>query len=403
MLRKVKKLVPRPLIRYGIHLPRAVAANLRYGFPGRKIKVIGVTGTDGKTTTVNMIYKILKDSGKKVSMISTINAEIGGKSFDTGFHVTTPSPFMIQKFLHQAKKAGDEYMVLEVTSHSLDQFRVLGVRFEVGVITNITHEHLDYHKTYKNYLNAKAKLIKRARWAILNYDDKPFTTLVKKTHGKIISFGLNPKSDFNPHTFPLKLKIPGRYNIYNALAAASVGSVLGLNSKAVKRSLESFAGLKGGMEEIKNNLGIQVVVDFAHTPNALENALSALKSQKKGKLISVFGCASERDTQKRPLMGNISAKFSDITIITDEDPRFEDPMKIINAIAKGAKQAGAKEGKDLFYEPDRKEAILLALRMARRGDTIGIFGKGHELSMNYKGKETPWSDQGAVRENLALV
>lgn len=400
MLRRVKKLIPQPLINLGGHLPRAVLANLSYGFPGRKVKVIGVTGTDGKTTTVNMIYKILKDAGKSVSMISTINAQTGGKSYDTGFHVTTPSPFMIQKFLNQAKVAGDQYMVLEVTSHSLDQFRVWGIRFDIGVITNITHEHLDYHGSFDNYLNAKARLIRGVRYAILNRDDPPYQKLIQKTSSKIISFGLTQAADFNPHTFPLKLKIPGKYNLLNAEASAAVGVSLGIAKKNIKQSLESFGGLTGRMEEIKNNLDIKIVVDFAHTPNALENALQTLKSQSRGRLISVFGCASERDIQKRPLMGKISGKFADITVLTDEDPRFEDSMKIIEEIAKGARLSGAKEGTNLFFEPNRQQAIIQALKMARRGDTIGIFGKGHERSINYNGVETPWSDQEAVAHAL---
>ncbi|MBI4036986.1 UDP-N-acetylmuramoyl-L-alanyl-D-glutamate--2,6-diaminopimelate ligase [Candidatus Daviesbacteria bacterium] len=392
MKRLIRKLVPNRLVNLGKHLPEGVMANIQYGFPGKKLRVIGVTGTDGKTTTVNLIYQMLKDVGKKVSMISTINSP--------GLHVTSPNPFLLQKLLKKSLENGDEFMVLEVTSHALEQFRVWGIKFEIGVVTNITHEHLDYHGTFEKYFQAKAKLIKNVKWAILNKDDANFDKLVNLTTGKIISFGLKKSADVSPFNFPLKLKIPGEYNVYNAEASAAVGMVLGLDQLKIKKSLEHFAGLVGRMEKIKNNLGVKIVVDFAHTPNALEQALKTLRSQtwsgKVGKIISVFGCAGARDVEKRPMMGKISAKLADITILTDEDPRYEDRNKIIDVIAKAATSAGAVEGETLFREPDRGKAIKLAIKMAQKGDTVGIFGKGHEKSMNYQGKEKLWSDQRAV-------
>lgn len=376
-------------------------ANIQYGFPSKKLRVIGVTGTDGKTTTVNIIYQILKDAGKKVSMISTINAVIGNKTYDTGFHVTSPASRDIQKFLKLSQQAGDEFVVLEVTSHALEQFRVWGINFEVGVITNITHEHLDYHGTFEKYLQAKAKLIKNAKYALLNRDDENFNRLKDMASGKVQTFGLDKDADLNPVNFPLRLKIPGEYNIYNALAAALVGQVLGLEEKVIQNSLQNFTGLPGRMEEIKNNKGIKVFVDFAHTPNALENALKALRPLASGKLIAVFGCASQRDIQKRPLMGEIAGKLADITVLTDEDPRFEDRNKIIEEIAQGSYSEGAEEGSSLFKEPDRKKALALALNLAKKGDVVGIFGKGHEETMNYKGIEKPWSDREVVLKALS--
>ena len=401
MLRRIRRLIPNSFVNYGKHLPAAVLANLRYGFPGRKIKVIGVSGTDGKTTTVNMLYKILKDAGKKVSMISTINAEIAGKTFDTGFHVTSPDRADVQKFLRQAVKTGDEFMILEVTSHGLAQFRAWGIPFEIGVITNITHEHLDYHGSYDNYLNAKSLLIKNARCVVLNQDDASFEKLRGKTSGRIFTYGLKKNSDLNPQNFPLKLKLPGEYNLYNAEAAALVGKILGIDKGVIKRSLENFTSLIGRMEKIKNNRGIKVVVDFAHTPNALENALKALRPQTSGRLISVFGCAGARDIGKRPMMGEISAKLADITVLTDEDPRFEDRGEIIDQITKAALKNGAVEGKTLFRQPDRAKAIKMAIYLAKKGDTVGIFGKGHEKSMNYRGVEKPWSDQKSALKALS--
>ncbi len=400
MKKLIRKLVPNKVVNYGEHLPAAVLANLRYGFPSKKLTVIGVTGTDGKTTTSNMIYQILKDAGKKVSLVSTIYAVIGDKEYDTGFHVTNPSPFALQSYLKQAQKADSEYMVLEVTSHGLDQYRTWGIKFDVGVITNITSEHLDYHKTWENYFLAKAKLIKNVGVAVLNHDEEHFNRLSKLTKGKVVSFGMSKLADFNPRKFALNLKILGEFNILNAEAAAAVGVSLGIKSDDIKKTLNNFDNLAGRMEEIENNRGIKIVVDFAHTANALEQALKTLRKETKGKLISVFGAASERDTIKRPFMGEVAGKFADITILTIEDPRFEEPMKIIKEIAMGAKEVGAAEEKNLFYEPDRQKAIDLAVSMAQKGDLVGIFGKGHEKTMNIKGIETAWSDQEAVKRAL---
>lgn len=395
-----RKFIPQWVIDYTKHLPEAILANFEYGFPSKKLRFIGVTGTDGKTTVVNMIYKILKDAGRRVSMVSTINAEIGMKSFDTGFHVTSPPASEIQRYLKMAADNDDEFFVLEVTSHALSQFRVWGINFEVGIITNITHEHLDYHKTFENYLKTKAKLIKNVKWAVLGRDDTNFDRLKKMTSGQVLSFGLSANADLNPKTFPLNLKIPGEFNMQNSLAAAGASKAIGVDEMLIKKSLESFTSLPGRMEEIKNDNGIKVVVDFAHTPNALENALRTLKRETKGKLISVFGAASERDTKKRPLMGEISAKLADITVLTDEDPRFESSEKIINEIAEGALKVGAEGNVNLFKIPDRAKAIKQAINLAKKGDIVGIFGKGHEKSMDYKGKQLPWSDQKMALQAL---
>lgn len=401
MKRILRKLIPQKVINYSKHLPTAVVANLKYRFPSNKIKVIGVTGTDGKTTTTNMIYQILKKSGRKVSMVSTINAEIAGKSYDTGFHVTNPDPMMLQKFIRQAVNQGDEYLVLEVTSHGLDQFRSWGVNFEVGVITNITHEHLDYHKTWENYFLAKAKLLKNVKVAVLNSDEKHFSRLKKLTTGKIVSFGFSKEADFNPEKFKLQLGIPGDHNLLNALAAAAVVRQLGIALETIKIILKDFKSLEGRMEEITNNRGIKVIVDFAHTPFALEQALKTLRLQTKGRVISVFGCAGYRDEQKRPLMGEISARLADLTVITAEDPRglIE---QINREILTGAEKAGGKIGQNVFVENNRQQAIGLAInKLAKKGDIVGVFGKGHEKSNNLDGKnEVPWSDQKAVQEAL---
>lgn len=395
----IRKLLSQDFINNFYHLPKAVLANIIYGFPSRGMTVIGVTGTDGKTTTVNMIYRIMRDAGKKVSMVSTINAEIAGKSYDTGFHVTSPEPFMVQKFAKQAKDSGDDYLVLEVSSHALDQYRFWGTKFTVGVITNITHDHLDYHKTWENYFLAKAKLIKNTKVAVINRDEKHFEKLSKKTF-KIVSFGLSKQADFNPINFPFKLKMLGDYNVLNSLAAAAVADNLGIEPKVIKSSLSNFSNLLGRMEEVKNKKGIKIIIDFAATPNGLEQALKTLRKETKGRLISVFGSAGLRDEQKRPLMGAVSAKLADISIITAEDPRGY-LEKINQQILEGALKVGATLNKNVYVVPDRGEAIKFAIKLAKKGDCIGIFGKGHEKSMNYDGKkEIPWSDQEAVKKAL---
>ncbi len=396
MKKLLKSLLSQQTMNYFYHLPKAVLANFIYGFPTRKLKVIGITGTDGKTTTTNMVYQIIKNSGKKVSMISSVNAVISGKSYDTGFHVTSPDPFTLQKLASQAKN--DEYLVLEVTSHALDQYRAWGIKFDVGIVTNITHEHLDYHKTLINYLNTKLKLLKEVKFAIVNFNLKD---KIKKVGGKkIITFGME-KGDFNQKDVCFKLKLAGDYNIENALASLACAFVLDIDKKIARKTLEEFFGVKGRMEEIKNNKNIRVVVDFAHTPNALLQALTALKKTTKGRLIAVFGAAGKRDVGKRKIMGKIAAQKANITVITAEDPRGELDL-IIRQITSGAYESGARDGINLFIVKDRAEAINFAIKtLAKRGDTVGIFGKGHELSMNIDGREEiPWSDIDVAKKAL---
>ncbi len=400
----VRFLSPQWLVNLLEHFPAAFLANIVYGFPSRKISVIGVTGTDGKTTTSNMIYQILEDAGKSVALVSTINAKIGGEEIDTGFHVTSPHSFMVQEFIKKAVDRGCEYIVLEVTSHSLDQGRFWGVKFKIGVITNITHEHLDYHKTMNNYLEAKAKLLRGVEVAVLNHDDANFKKLLKFTRGKkVFTFGNDKRADFYPGKYPLKLKVLGDYNVSNAMAAIAAASSLGIDARIAIKSLEDFRGLSGRMEEIKNNLGFKIFIDFAHTPNGLEQALSALRGRDRGKLIAVFGCAGARDVEKRPMMGAVASRLADIVVLTDEDPRFEDPQKIITQIVAGMESRKMVNNKTLFIESDRTKAIALAIKLAGKGDVVGIFGKGHEKSMSYRGVEKPWSDQEAARKACLLL
>lgn len=402
MLKKfIKSILTQKVVNNFYHLPKAILANILYGFPSSKLIVIGVTGTDGKTTTTNMIYQILKDAGKKISMVSTINAVIAGKEYDTGFHVTSPDPFLVQRFAKQTLDNGDKYLVLEVTSHALDQFRFWGIKFDIGIITNITHEHLDYHKTFENYRSTKFTLIQKVKFAIVNNNLKTNMPRLKDNCRNIYTFGLK-QGDFNQQKLNLKLQIPGDYNIENALAALAVAFALGIDKKIAISSLESFSNLKGRMEEVKNNRGIKIIVDFAHTPNGLEQALKTLRSLcTSGRLIAVFGSAGKRDVEKRFLMGKVAGELSDIVIVTAEDPRGE-LQKISSQITEGVKSAGKKLNRNLFIVLDRQQAIDLAInQLSRKGDIVGIFGKGHETSMNLDGeKEIPWSDMEEARKAL---
>jgi UDP-N-acetylmuramoyl-L-alanyl-D-glutamate--2,6-diaminopimelate ligase len=386
------------------HLVRAIIALFYFGYPARKLKVIGVTGTDGKTTTVHMISHILEKSGKKVGYVSSIEAHIGDQKADTGFHVTTPDPWRVQKLLKKMVDFGTEYAVLEVTSHGLDQNRVFGCNFSVGVLTNISHEHLDYHKTFENYVRSKSKLFKKAKISVLNVDDPNCNKILKIAKGKIITYGIKNSADYNIQNVQVKLRISGQYNLYNALAAAAAASVLGIKKEVILNSLTSFNSLQGRMEEIDEGQDFQVVVDFAHTPRALEEALTTLREMAKGKVIAVFGAAGERDYQKRSQMGQLAAKLADLSVITAEDPRRENIVDITKQIVKGFQKETALEGKDYFIVPDRKYAIEFALlKLAKKGDVVGVFGKGHEKSMCFGKIERPWSDQNEVRKALNKI
>lgn len=401
MKQQLRRLIPNEVVNIAWHLPKAVIASVKAGFPARGMRIIGVTGTDGKTTTSNMIYRILEQAGKKAALISTINALIDGKAYDTGFHVTSPDAMILQQYIKKAKEAGCEFLVLEITSHALDQYRAWGVPIEIGVITNITHEHLDYHKTFYNYRQAKAKLIKSAKVAVLNRDDSNFNYLKHQTNGRVISFGFEPMADVSVVKSNVQTNMVGDFNLLNAAAATGVAQVLGIDEQTIHQALTKLPAVDGRMEEIENSRGLKVFLDFAHTPNGLEQALKSLRKLGKGKLIAVFGSAGYRDVSKRSLMGQVGAQWADLMVVTAEDPRGL--IEQINAaILTGALAAGGKLGETIFVEIDRQKAIDLAInKLAKKGDIVGVFGKGHEQSLNMDGKtEIPWSDKKAIERAL---
>lgn len=396
------------------HKHLAVGANLLYRFPSKGLTIIGVTGTDGKTTTSNLIYHILRESGKKVAAISTVGAVIDGKEFDTGFHVTTPSPFAIQKYLRLARRYGCSHAVLEVTSHALDQNRVWGIKFDVGVLTNITHEHLDYHMTYLNYVRTKLRLFDLSKVAVINSNGEWFEEVLKKIpKEKIVTYSLNSrnKEDISPNSVPFEIKtnLIGDFNMENILAAYTTVKILGIDDKVIDSAIQSFRPPPGRQEILEGKSGVTVIVDFAHTPNSFERILPEVRKRTAGKLIHVFGTAGERDKSKRPEMGKSASNWDDIIVLTAEDPRSESIEMINSQIKEGIRKdfvVGEKDtpmnGKLVYEINDRRGAIEFALSKASKNDTVIITGKGHEASINYGNGEIPWSDRKAVTDYLAL-
>lgn len=393
----LRQLLPNFIINWFWHFPKAVFALKLYKSPSKKLKIIGVTGTDGKTTTATLIYQVLRLAKLKVALISTVEAKIGSDNLPTGLHVTSPNPFELQRLLKLIADQGYNYVVLEVTSHGLDQFRLLGVDFSVGVITNITHEHLDYHKGWDNYLMAKAKLFKSVSISILNKEDKSYQRLKKLASGEIITYGLK-NADYTLDNYAFKTRLLGEYNKLNCLAAISTAKALNIEDSIIKKAILDFKGVIGRMDEIKMGQNFKVFVDFAHTPNALKNALETLKKLPHKKLIAVFGCAGLRDVKKRPMMGRIACKLADKVVLTAEDPRTEDINRINKQII-----AGCQQFEKVVKNPDRQKAINLAIiELAEKDDIVAIFGKGHEQSLCFGTKESPWSDHQAVKKALRI-
>lgn len=403
------------------HLAVAVLVNTYFSFPGRKLTVIGITGTDGKTTTTSLIYHILKTAGKHTSLISTVAAYIGNDTFDTGFHVTNPSAIPLQRFLKKITSLGREkeenYLVLEVTSHGIDQNRIWGIPFAIAGITNITHEHLDYHKTYESYVATKTRLLQKANIAVINKDDASFESVREKLQvnnrklpKKVITYGLEESADVNAKTMPFKTKLLGVYNIYNCLLAIAICRELKISQEDIQRGIETFMPPLGRGEVVYEK-EFTVMVDFAHTPNAFLQLLATLRPNTKGRLIHVFGSAGLRDNSKRPLMGKAAGMYDDIIILTAEDPRSEKVEDINKQIRSGISlkshseiiKGGGDQGKIIVIEiPDRQEAINKAISMAKKGDMVVVTGKAHEKSMNLGRGEEAWDEFSAVQEALRL-
>ncbi len=386
-------------------LLRALPAAIKYGFPANKLKIIAITGTDGKTTSTTLTYHILKAAGYKVALISTVAAYIGDKQIETGLHVTTPEPDQLQALMAKMVSKGVEYLVLEFTSHGSYQQRLFASKPFLTGLTNINHEHLDYHRTFQNYLEAKVDYLKQAKTIILNRDDSSFSKVKRYlTTGKhsIIPYS---HEDSLPKiiTDAIKARFDEPYNRMNARLAVTIASHLGVDSKTIAAALPSFEGVPGRMELVPNRRGLKIVVDFAHTPQALEGALLSLRKQMQreksgGRLIAVFGCAGLRDRQKRPMMGKIAVDIADIAVFTAEDPRTENIWSIIRQMKEQLTEGHNK----IVSIADRREAIAFTLsKLVHRGDVVGFFGKGPEKSICYGTTEYPWSDREVIEQCLS--
>ena len=412
-----------------------------HDFPARRLSMTGITGTDGKTTTTHLLYHILRAAGKKVGMINTVSAVIGDANLDTGLHTTTPDAPDLQRYLAQMVAAETEFGVLEVTSHGLAQHRATACDFDVAVVTNITHEHLDLHGSLENYRAAKAMLFEslatsadkgRPKLAVLNCDDESFGYLKAKLtpigvcwvgyslteHSEAAitaqniayqpdktQFTVNHRSaDCNLHscdTFEVQTSLVGDFNVSNCLAAATA-ALLGLqiDPQAMAQGIAAMPGVPGRLERIDEGQPFLALVDFAHTPNSLRRTLSVARTLTPGRVIAVFGCAGLRDVQKRIMMGRIAAELADLTIITAEDPRTENLADIIAVTAQAMQSTGAAEGVKFERIPDRGRAIYRAVQAARPGDVVIALGKGHEQSMCFGDIEYPWDDRQAMRAAL---
>jgi UDP-N-acetylmuramoyl-L-alanyl-D-glutamate--2,6-diaminopimelate ligase len=402
-----------------------------HGYPARRMIMTGVTGTDGKTTTCNLIHSILQAAGLRAGLISTVNAVIGDKVLDTGFHVTTPEALDVQSYLAQMAKAGLTHCVLEATSHGLAQHRVAACDFDLGVVTNITHEHLDYHGTFEAYREAKGRLFSGLsesapkpvvveRTAILNRDDDSYAYLAALAHVRRVGYSLSSPAEVRaqklvdgPRGLDLEVVgsgycrrvtsgLRGAFNAANILAAfAATVEGLGIAPEMAAEGIAAVRAIPGRMEPIDLGQPFTALVDFAHTPNALHRALQAARGMTTGRVIAVFGSAGLRDREKRRLMAEVAARMADLTILTAEDPRTESLDAILSEMAAGASAAGGEEGRTFWRVPDRGEALRFAVGQAQAGDLVITCGKGHEQSMCFGETEYPWDDRVAMRAALS--
>ncbi|HMM62011.1 MAG TPA: UDP-N-acetylmuramoyl-L-alanyl-D-glutamate--2,6-diaminopimelate ligase [Candidatus Saccharibacteria bacterium] len=401
------------------HLIESVLVNIRFGFPSRKMHVIGVTGTNGKTTTAFMIHKMLTEAGYKTALLSTVAYGIGNDINSQSVHMTTESAPIMQKRIKGFKRAGVEWLVLETSSHALAQNRIWGIPYEVAVMTNITGDHLDYHGTFEEYVRAKLKLFQIAahhgmKLGVVNADDSSADRFINAVPSSV-TYGIDngevkaSKLKLGPShsTFEVKagsdkynmrVNIPGKFNVSNALAAVVVGRALGLGKSQIESGVAALEGVEGRMMSIDAGQKFRVLIDFASTPDGFERFFESIRPATKGKLIAVFGSAGRRDEAKRAVQGKIAGKNADEVIITEEDDRDVDGQEIMDQIASGAKKAGLVADKNLFMVHNREEAIGFALTRAKSSqDTVVFLGKGHEKTIERADGEYPWNESEAVR------
>jgi UDP-N-acetylmuramoyl-L-alanyl-D-glutamate--2,6-diaminopimelate ligase len=419
----IKKVIPAGLFPaiepYG-HLVEAMLLNTKNGFPARGMKVIGVTGTNGKTSTSFMIHRMLHEAGYKVGLMSTVGFGVGADIQPQIHHMTNVSVPELMQRLKWMKSEGVEWLVLETTSHALAQNRVWGVPYSIAVMTNVTHEHLDYHKTFERYRDAKKHLFVLAnrnkqgqRVGVINAED-PSAELFAKAIQNPVTYGvdngdlrasnMNLKPSGSTYTatigadsYDITCNIPGTFNVYNSLACVAVGRAVGLNKQQIEHGIAALEGVEGRMTNIDEGQDFDVIVDFAHTPDSFEKLFKDLKPVVKGKLIVLFGSAGRRDEAKRAVQGELAGRYADEVVITEEDDRDIDGHEIMNQIAEGAEKAGKVRDKDLFLILDRPEAIQFAIKRAKKGDTVLLLGKGHEKTIERADGEHSWDEIGTTK------
>ncbi len=437
--RTVRGLTPDWLINL-YHLSRGVMAATWYGNPSKKMRIIGVTGTNGKTTTCHIITAVLEAANRPVGMITTVGFKVNGRYIENNLKMTTPSPFLVQKLLREMADAGCQDVALEVTSIGLMQHRLWGIKFHTVVFTNLTHDHLDYHGSMEQYRLAKEKLFaNRPVLSVVNGDDPAADYFLRHTANRTLIYSTKNRGDvmakkiyarpggtdfvllIEGRQATVNLPLPGTFNVYNALAATTVGLGSGLPLETVIMGLHAVTGVPGRMEVIDEGQAFTVIVDYAHTPDAMMKVYETVKPTVRGKMIVVFGATGERDKAKRPILGAIAGKFADYVILTTDDPYGEDPHTIIDEVAQGVPRGRPNRGgrlrvnkeseilikykdsgEDIWWWriPDRKEAIAKALSMARPQDVILVLGKGAEKVMVTKDGHIPWSDRGVLEELL---
>lgn len=405
----------------------AIIFNSINRFPARGMKIIGVTGTNGKTSTCFLIHRMMHEAGYKVGLMTTVAYGAGDNIKPQVHHMTNVAVPELMQRLKWLKNQDCEWLVLETTSHALAQNRVWGIPYSVGVFTNLTHEHLDYHGSFENYRAAKLKLFQKVannksglRIGIVNADDES-SKFFEKAVPKAITYGINAgelrakdiKSTATGSEFSiqsgvnkdlnlrLKVNLPGNFNVYNALAAVGVGLTIDMKPEQIEQGIASLEGVEGRMTAIKEGQKFSVVVDFAHTPDSFEQLFKDLRPVVKGKLIAMFGSAGRRDEAKRAIQGEIAGKYADEVVLTEEDDRDVDGMEILEQIAEGAEKAGKTKGKDLFLVQDRTEAIEFTLKRAKSADdTVLLLGKGHEKTIERADGEHPWDEIGTTKTTL---
>lgn len=422
------------------HVLRADLAAHQYGFPGKRMRVIGVTGTNGKTSTCFLIWKMLNAAGYKTGLMTTVAWGVD-KLEKQIEHMTTVDAKTLNYRMKKIADAGAEFLVLEVTSHALAQHRTFGVPIEIAVMTNVTHEHLDYHKTFENYRDAKRRLFKMAKYGVINEDDKSWAYFAKDVK-EYITYGINSgilrakdvrlgaqgvdysvddkASEEKKHAVDdkhtrggkhasgdmlrIKTKIPGEFTVYNSLAAVAVGLKLGLSKEQISQGILALDSVEGRMNRVDLGQNFEVIVDYAHTPDAFLKVYESVVPGKKGRIISLFGGAGRRDESTRGERGEIAAKYSDIVIITEDDSRDENPAEIAEEFVKGAEQAGFLRGKNLLVELNREKAIQMAVDLAKKDDIVLILGKGHEKTILRATGAVPFEDlkvtEKALRKRL---